>query len=95
MSKWKLLNVLNSEAVVLSSGFMFGFINGIGFNKDTLHSPLSTLFNASVYGFFTYLGVGFVSVFLPQPLHFLIPTLTASSCVYHKYNDLRQVNKNE
>jgi hypothetical protein len=90
MSKFKsILRTLNSTNVVLGSGFMLGFVHEIKFKESTLRAPLSTLFSASTLGFLTYCGSAIVHDLIPPQLRFLIPVMTAMSCVYYKIKDLR------
>jgi hypothetical protein len=87
-----LVTTLNSESVVVLSGFMIGFVNRVKFNTNTLENPLSSLFDASVLGFFTSLGAKIVASFLPSNLKFMIPTLAVLSCIYYKVTDFKKDN---
>lgn len=84
----QLIDVMNSDLAITTSGFLLGFIHNFKFNKQTLNNPLSTIFGSSICGFFTSIGAEIVAGFLPPNLRFLIPTTIMSSCAYYKYKDL-------
>lgn len=87
-----IVSYLNSEKVVLASGFMIGFMYGFKFNKKTLENPLSTIFNSAVSGFFCYIGAGLVEGFLPRPFKLIIPATAVASISYYKYQDYKKIN---
>lgn len=84
------ITVLNSEQSVTISGFVNGFLYDFKFNTKTLQNPFATIFNASISGFITSIGAGIVGGFVPEELKFLIPLSAIASCVYYKYNDLKE-----
>lgn len=84
------MTVLNSERAVATSGFMLGFLYDFKFNAQTLQNPLTTILNASIAGFITSIGAAIVGGFVPEELRFLIPLSAVASCIYYKYNDLKE-----
>jgi len=89
----EMFKFLNSDSVVLTSGFLLGFIHSFKLNKETIERPYSTLGNASIDGFFTLIGAGVLSLLLPRSCLFLIPSTTLVSCTYYKYKDLTTSEK--
>lgn len=86
MSQFRpVFRTLNSTSVVLSSGFMVGFVYELKFSKKTLEHPIKTLFNASIGGCLTYFGAAIVHDLLPRNLRFTIPLLACASCSYYLY----------
>jgi hypothetical protein len=83
-----ILQILNSDIAVRTSGFMVGFMYEFKFKRQTLDAPLSAILNASVSGFFTFLGAIIVSIFVPIPIRFIIPVTSTLACVYYKWKDL-------
>jgi glucan phosphoethanolaminetransferase (alkaline phosphatase superfamily) len=83
-----LIKKLSSENAILTSGFMIGFCHQFKFNKVTLEYPLTTTFQASIYGIFTSIGALFVADLLPGRMRIIIPIIATVSCAYYKYNDL-------
>ncbi len=88
-----ILNSLNSEQIVMGSGFMIGFLYEFKLSKRTVNNPLTTIFNASIGGFLTYIGTGVISSILPPGMLFIIPVTAGVSCVYWKYNDIKKDKK--
>lgn len=96
MSKFRnLFQTLNSPRVVLGSGFMIGFVYDLKFNERTLEYPLSSIFNASIGGFITYLGAAIVHDFIPWRLRFIVPLTAGASCIYYKYKDFNENKKKD
>ena len=85
-----MFNTLNSSRVVLGSGFMIGFVYELKLSKRTLEYPLTTICDATLGGFVTYLGTELLYEFIPMNLRFVIPLAACASCVYYKYNDINQ-----
>jgi len=84
----KVMASLNSETVIVTSGFMIGFLYEFKFNKKTLDNPLSTIFNSSISGFIMSIGASIVGGFIPSPMKCIIPLTAVASCAYYKYNDI-------
>ena len=91
----KTFDLLNSNKVILASGFAVGFVYAFKLTKDTLNYPLTTLFGAAVEGALTLFGTAFIVDFFPQEIRFVIPLTVAASCIYWKYCDLFHNKKNK
>jgi hypothetical protein len=76
------ITCVNSEEVILPSGFAIGF--GTGFiTRNTLENPLSSIFGSSICGFFCSMGAGLVGNVVPPPFRFVFP-LAAGSFLIHR-----------
>ena len=90
-----LLDTLNSNQVVLSSGFAAGFVYAFKLSKRTLNYPLTTLFESALQGMLTLFGTSYIIDFFPENFRFIIPCTIAASCIFWKYNDLFHNKKNK
>ena len=90
----KIFSTLNSPRVILGSGFMIGFVYELKLNEKTLEYPLTTICNATLGGFITYLGTELMYEFIPPNLRFVIPVAACASCIYYKYRDIYQLSTN-
>jgi hypothetical protein len=77
------ITCLNSEEVILPSGFAIGF-GTVFITRDTLENPLSSIFGSSIYGFFCSMGAGLVGNLVPLPFRFVFP-LAASSFLIRRF----------
>lgn len=84
---------LNSENVIVGSGFMIGFMYDFKFNKKTLDNPLSTILNSLIGGFFCSLGASIVGSIIPYPYRMIIPCVATASCIKYKYDDFKNNKK--
>jgi hypothetical protein len=84
------MDIMNSDATTSTMGFLLGFLYVFKFNKKTLESPLSSLFDASLNGFLTSIAAAFVSGWLPTKMKFILPVTAIFSCVYYIRNGMIQ-----
>ena len=76
------ITCLNSEEVILPSGFAIGFASGF-IDRDTLVYPLTSIFTSSISGFFCAMGAGLVYNVVPLQARFVFP-FAAGSFVIHR-----------
>lgn len=82
-----ILNTLNTDESVQAAGFMIGFMYRFKFNHETLYNPLTTIYEASLYGYVTRIGSSFLSGMMPDNIKFIVPLTAITSCIYYKYID--------
>lgn len=78
----QILKILNNDAFIAGTGFIMGFCYHVRFDKHTLKYPLTSMFNGSVYGFWTSIGAEIVSLVIPLPMKCVIPITTTASSIY-------------
>lgn len=85
----RIYKTLISEATVVTSGWTIGATSAIAKeNKDCFKKyPLSTLFTATISGFFCAVGASIVGSFMPPPARLSIPIVATVSSVYHLTNN--------
>lgn len=88
-----------SDNSIYMCGFLFGVLCNISENRkkkslNILDSPLSSLWNASLYGCITACGAGFVSCAMPKQLTPIIPFVLIISGGYLGYNLIKSYISN-
>lgn len=80
------MDTLSSVAfgdMVVTSGFVAGFIWSVDKPKDFVEYPLSNLLYSSIGGAITSIGASIVSMFIPDSMKPIIPICLGFSSIYH------------